>query len=60
MLEHLNQVNDVKICSVFDDCFKTYGRVLTGIDFSPLCDYLTFQTSVPESGNIYVPCPSAP
>ena len=55
MLEHLNQVNDVKICSVFDDCFKTYGRVLTGIDFSPLCDYLTFQTSVPESGNIYVP-----
>ena len=55
MLEHLNNVNDVKICSVFDEAFKTYGRVLTGIDFSPLCDYLTTQTPVPEKGNIYVP-----
>lgn len=54
MLEHLNEVNDVRICSVFDEAFKTYGRVLTNIDFSPLCDYLIKQTPVPETGNIYV------
>ena len=54
MLEHLNEVNDVRICSVFDEAFKTYGRVLTNIDFSPLCDYLIAQTPVPETGNIYV------
>ena len=30
MLEHLNAVNDVKILSVTDEAFASYGRVVTG------------------------------
>ncbi len=56
MINHLNSVNDVKILSVFDDEFKTYGRVLDGYDFSSLMDYMTTNTEIPNTeGNIYVP-----
>ena len=55
MLERLNRVNDVKICSVFDTEFKSYGRVLEGYDFSELITYMENETSIPENGNIYVP-----
>ena len=44
MLERLNQVNDVPVVSVFDECFRTYGNVLTGFDFAPLCRYLETET----------------
>jgi hypothetical protein len=54
MLERLNQVNDVPVVSVFDDRFRTYGKVLTGFDFAPLCRYLETETPIPETGNIYV------
>lgn len=54
MLEHLNKVNDVKILSVFDDEFKTYGNVVTGYDFSKLVSYMENETPIPEDGNIYV------
>ena len=54
MLERLNQVNDVPVVSVFDDRFRTYGNVLTGFDFAPLCRYLETETPIPETGNIYV------
>lgn len=55
MLEHLNAVNGVKIYSVFDDEFKSYGRVYNGFDLSKLVGYMENKTDVPESGNIYVP-----
>ena len=54
MLEHLNQVNDVKIHSVYDESFRTFGRVLDGIDCTALCAYLTAETPIPDSGNVYV------
>lgn len=54
MLEHLNQVNDVKILSVEDPAFAPYGRVVTGYDFSGLIKYMEEQTPIPENGNIYI------
>lgn len=54
MLEHLNQVNDVKILSVFDEEFKTYGNIVTGYDFSEIVAYMEKETPIPESGNMYV------
>ncbi len=53
-LEHLNQVNDVKIHSVNDPEFASYGRIVTGYDFSGLVSYMEESTPIPENGNIYV------
>ena len=55
MLDRLNEVNDVKIYSVFDEKFSAYGRVLEGYDFSALVEYMKAETPIPENGNIYVP-----
>ncbi len=55
MLKHLNEVNDVKIYSVFDDEFKPYGRIVNGYDFSDLVHYMKHNTEIPEVGNKYVP-----
>ncbi len=55
MLERLNSVNDVKIYSVFDKEFNSYGRVLEGYDFSELVKYMEENTDIPENGNVYVP-----
>lgn len=54
MLEHLNQVNDVRVYSVKDPEFASYGRIVTGYDFSSLISYMEDQTSIPENGNVYV------
>lgn len=54
MLERLNQVNDVIIRSVEEPEFASYGRIVTGYDFSPLLTYLEEKTEIPEAGNIYV------
>ena len=54
MLERLNEVNDIKITSVFDDDFKTYGNVIEGYDFSELISYMEGYTDIPENGNVYV------
>jgi len=54
MLAHLNEVNDVKILSVFDDEFKTYGNVVTGYNFNELIAYMEKETDIPENGNMYV------
>ena len=54
MLAHLNDVNDVKILSVFDEEFKTYGNIVTGYDFSQLVSYMEKETDIPENGNVYV------
>ena len=54
LLARLNAVNDVKIYSVYDSEFASYGRVREGYDASEIIDYLNLKTSVPESGNVYV------
>ncbi len=54
LLEHLNQVNDVTITSVHSADFATYGRVVTGYDFSDLMTYMQAHTPIPENGNIYL------
>lgn len=55
MLERLNAINDVPICSVFSPVFAPYGRILTGIDFSPLARIMENETAIPDDGNVYVP-----
>ncbi len=55
MLEHLNRVNNVRILSVFDPLFQTYGNVVKGYDFTSLIDYMERHTEIPESGNVYFP-----
>lgn len=54
MLNHLNSVNDVKVYSVFDDVFKTYGKVVDGFDFSETVDYMINKTDIPKENNIYL------
>lgn len=54
-LEHLNLVNDVKVYSVRDEFFVSYGRIHNNFDFSGLIAWLNENTSIPENGNIYVP-----
>lgn len=56
MLEMLNQKNadlGKKIYSIQDEKFRTYGRVVTGYDFSALVDYMETKSQMPESGNVY-------
>ena len=53
MIEHLNKVNDIEIIDVHDERFKTYGRIIEGIDVSELCAYMNAHTDIPSSGNRY-------
>ena len=53
ILERLNQVNDIPVLSVTDPEFASYGRVVTGYDFSGLISYMEEKTQIPENGNIY-------
>ena len=55
MLNRLNAVNDVKIYSVFDEEFKTFGRVVKGYDFSSSIKFMKERTPIPEKGNVYYP-----
>lgn len=55
MLEKLNKLNDVKIYSVRDKEFKTYGRIIEGYDFSKAIKYMEDNTTVPNEGNVYFP-----
>ncbi len=55
MLNRLNEVNDVKIYSVFDEEFKSYGNIVEGYDFSEIISYMEKNTSIPENGNVYFP-----
>ena len=50
VLEHLNQVNDVEIKSVYDDEFASFGRVLSGYDFTDMISYMRDNTDIPENG----------
>ncbi|MBE6720187.1 MAG: DUF4867 family protein [Ruminococcaceae bacterium] len=55
MLERLNEVNEVKVYSVFDSVFSTYGRVIKGYDFTEIINYMEKNTGFPEVGNVYFP-----
>lgn len=55
MLAHLNQVNDNKIYSVRDPEFASFGRIVTGYDFSGLISYMEKNTEIPKQGNQYIP-----
>jgi hypothetical protein len=55
MIKHLNEVNDVKIYSVFDDEFLPYGRIVKGYDFTEIAEYMKNNTSIPVNGNVYFP-----
>ena len=55
MINHLNEVNDVKVYSVLDSEFAPYGRIVKGYDFTPLCNYMENNTDIPENGNVYFP-----
>lgn len=54
-LERLRSVNDVRINSIEDEEFKTYGRVVKGYDFSEMIKVMENETEIPDEGNIYVP-----
>ncbi len=53
-LERLQELNGRDVFSISSDKFKTYGKIVENIDFSPLEEYMA-KTEIPESGNIYVP-----
>ena len=47
--------NNMKIQSVFDDAFRTYGRVVDGYDYKLLLERLEDTTPKPADSVIYVP-----
>lgn len=53
-LNRLSELNGTRIYSVFDEEFKTYGRIVDGYDFGDLTAYIEQNTQIPESGNVYV------
>ena len=55
LLKHLNDVNDVKIYSVYDEEFKRFGRVHAGYDLEELTSYMEEKTVIPDEGNMYIP-----
>ena len=54
-LIELEKKNGIPVYDVHCDHFASYGRVLKGWNFSGLIEYMERETSIPESGNIYVP-----
>lgn len=55
MTEKLSQLNNMKIYSVEDSEFESFGRIVEGYDFSELISYMETETQIPENGNIYFP-----
>ncbi len=55
MLQRLNEVNDVKVYSVFDNAFQPYGRIVKGYDFTEIIRYMETETAIPANGNVYFP-----
>ena len=50
----MRYISKDEILTISDESFKKYGRVLND-DFSDIIDYLNSNTSIPKSGNLYVP-----
>ncbi len=49
----LSEINGMNICEISSEEFKTFGRVVKGIDFSILQEYMN-KTEIPTNGNVYV------
>ena len=54
LLEALNACNDVKIYSVEDAEFSSFGRIIKGYDFEELETYMNLTSQIPEDGNVFV------
>lgn len=55
MLEVLKQKNaGIKVYSVFDEEFKSYGQVINGLDVTEILNVAN-EIPLPESGSAYVP-----
>ena len=52
LLEALNACNDVKIYSVEDAEFSSFGRIIKGYDFEELETYMNLTSQIPEDGNV--------
>lgn len=53
-IDRLNEVNDIKVYSVNDPEFLSYGRIVNGYNFSAWITYMEQQTDIPANGNVYV------
>ncbi len=53
VLSRLKRVNKVPVYSVYDECFKTLGRVVEGFDFFEYADVMK-DVELPHEGNSYV------
>ena len=53
-IEILREKNNVKIYSVNDKVFESYGRIVSGYDFSDIVQYMENKSEIPENGNIYI------
>ena len=54
MLKRLNEVNKIDVNSVHGEKFRTYGRIIKGYKFDNLISYMNKNTTIPESGNVYI------
>jgi hypothetical protein len=55
MLEKLQKINsEIKIESVFNDSFKTYGKLINGFPFEQIVDYMENVSEIPVNGNVYI------
>lgn len=55
MLEQIREKNKMTIYRVEDKEFQSYGRIVEGYDWQELITYMEEKTSIPESGNQYIP-----
>lgn len=55
MLDQLKKLNDRPVYAITDEHFRSYGKVITEYDFSPLISYMETYTEIPETGNVYFP-----
>ena len=53
MIEELSRKNKMPILDVEDRAFASYGRIVTGYDFSELITYMEQRSEVPKQGNVY-------
>lgn len=54
LLDTIRFFNDVQIDSVYEEEFKSYGRVISNYDFQELVTYMDEHTDIPQDGNVYV------
>ncbi len=52
--KYLSEINGMEIHEVTSEKFKTFGKVVSGIDFSVFENYMN-GTEIPADGNVYVP-----